>query len=138
MLEENIFLEKLKKVANEWPSKGSPFSPGVCKAINAWTTSISRGLEEIEIDESFSDSAELEDFITIISKGLQRTFVYTARSGPVIDNLHDCLAYGCTLDGPCTITHTSFWNENIKEQITGLRFKIPKWQSLGSSQRKSD
>ena len=42
-----------------------------------------------------------------------------------MENIHQFVAAGCTLEGPCTLVKKiNRWGEETEEQVIGLRFQL--------------
>ena len=68
---------------------------------------------------------EVSDFVETLRKAGIQSFVYSNQSTAVMQNIHQFVAAGCTLKGPCTlIKKSSRWGEEGEEQILGLRFRL--------------
>ena len=66
----------------------------------------------------------LKDRETLRKAGFQ-SFVYSNQSTAVMQNIHQFVAAGCTLEGPCTLVKKSKrWGEETEEQVIGLRFHL--------------
>lgn len=101
-----------------------PISQGVSKAYRAWWTSIERKQDEVEMDD-FLWEKDVTDFIDALKAAGIRTFVYTNQSTAVMENLHQFVAAGCTMQGLCTITRTEDrWGEEKPHEVMGIRFTI--------------
>ena len=99
----------------------NPVAGGIGKAFRAWYWGTT---EELEMDE-FLWEREAEDFIETLRKAGFQSFVYTNQSTAVMQNIHQFVAAGCTLEGPCTITKKrDRWGEETEEQVLGLRFRL--------------
>ena len=99
----------------------NPVSGGIGKAFRAWLYSEGN---ELEMDEFLWDR-EVSDFVETLRKAGIQSFVYTNQSTAVMENIHQFVAAGCTLEGPCTLVKKSYrWGEEGEEQILGLRFRL--------------
>ena len=116
--------EELKAWYTEKEAMKFPFPEGACKAYRAWTQSLSRKEEELELDD-FLWEREVQDFIDALREAGIETFVYTNQSTAVMENLHQFAAAGCTMQGLCTITRQeNRWGEEETIKIMGIRFHI--------------
>ena len=106
-----------EKEANKFP-----FTAGENKAYRAWAGSISRGQDEIEMNDFLFDT-EVTDFSrTLIAAGVT-SFVYSNTSTAVMENLHALAAEGWTLSGLCTIKRTEdHWGGEEEYEVQGIRF----------------
>ena len=75
-----------------------PFEQGTCKAYRAFTQSLSRKEDELEMDDFLWDK-EVKDFIDALREAGIKTFVYTNQSTAMMENLHAFAAQGCTMLG---------------------------------------
>ena len=75
--------------------------------------------------DEFLWDREVEDFVETLRKAGFQSFVYSNQSTAVMQNIHQFVAAGCTLEGPCTLVKKSKrWGEEGDEQILGLRFHL--------------
>ncbi|MBQ8987214.1 MAG: hypothetical protein IJ100_08290 [Lachnospiraceae bacterium] len=76
------------------------------------------------MDEFLWDK-EVEGFVETLRKAGLDSFVFTNQSTAVMENIHQFVAAGCTLEGPCTITKKrDRWGEETTETVLGLRFRL--------------
>ena len=116
--------EELKAWYAEDKAAKFPFESGVSKAYRAWSQSISRKEDELEMDD-FLWEKEVTDFIETLRKAGITSFVYTNQSTAVMENLHAFAAEGCTMTGLCTITrHENRWGDEEPTEIMGIRFSV--------------
>ena len=116
--------EELKAWYAEDEAAKFPFSSGASKAYRAWATSVSRQEGEVELDD-FLWETEVADFVDTLRKAGFTTFVYSNQSTAVMENLHQLAAYGCRMEGLCTITrHENRWGDEEPAEIMGIRFTI--------------
>lgn len=94
-----------------------PFSTGTQRALSAWR--YSEG-EEVEVTDTVWDS-EAHDFINAFREAIIPTFVITAKSTNLMENIHLFIAEGCEMVGACTIEKDGLFG---KEQVMGIRFKV--------------
>ena len=101
-----------------------PIAAGACKAYRAWSHSIEKGNEELEMDDFLWDR-EVTDFIDTLRKAGIETFVYTNQSTAVMENIHDFEANGCRLDGLTKIHRMeNRYGEDEETTIPGIRFSL--------------
>ena len=101
--------------------KTNPLSGGIGKAFRAWLYSEGNELEMSD----YLWEREVPDFVETLRKAGIQSFVYSNQSTAVMENIHQFVAAGCTLEGPCTlIKKSSRWGEEGEEQILGLRFRL--------------
>ena len=101
-----------------------PFESGVSKAYRAWSQSISRKEDELEM-EDFLWEKEVTDFIETLRKAGITTFVYTNQSTAVMENLHAFAKAGCTMQGLCTVTRQERrWGDDETTEHPGIRFSL--------------
>ena len=101
-----------------------PFEQGTCKAYRAFTQSIARKEDELEMDD-FLWEKEVRDFVEALRSAGLDTFVYTNQSTAVMENLHAFAAEGCTMMGLCTITRQETrWGEEEPYEVHGIRFSL--------------
>lgn len=99
-----------------------PFTQGESKAYRAWASSLSRGQEEMEMEDFLFDS-EVHDFIETLRRAGIDSFVYTNTSTAVMENIHAFSAEGYRLEGLCMITrHESRWGTEEPYDVQGIRF----------------
>ena len=98
-----------------------PYSNGEMKAYWAYDRTET---EEFELND-FCWEREVADFIGTLRKAGIQSFVYTNQSTAVMENIHEFIKEGCTLEGPCVLEKKSHrWGTEEVEQLLGLRFKI--------------
>jgi len=98
-----------------------PFPAGASKAFRAWE--YSEG-DEVEMSD-FCWEREVDDFVKTLCKAGLDSFVFTNQSTAVMENIHQFVAAGCTLEGPCTLVKKiNRWGEETEEQVIGLRFHL--------------
>ena len=101
--------------------KTNPLSGGTGKAFLAWLYS---ERNELEMSD-YLWKREVPDFVETLRKAGIQSFVYTNQSTAVMENIHQLVAAGCILEGPCSITKKrDHWGEEGEEQILGLRFRL--------------
>ena len=116
--------EELKAWYAEDAAAKFPFEQGACKAYRAWKSSISRKENEVEMDD-FLWEKEVKDFVEALKSAGIETFVYTNQSTAVMENLHQLVAAGCTMQGLCTITRQETrWGEEEPTEVQGIRFSL--------------
>ena len=116
--------EELKAWYEEDAAAKFPFESGVSKAYRAWTSSIRRQEDELEMDDFLWDK-EVKDFISALREAGITSFVYTNQSTAVMENLHAFAAEGCTLAGLCTITRReNRWGDEEPTEVMGIRFTL--------------
>ena len=99
----------------------NPVAGGIGKAYRAWYWGTT---DELEMDEFLWDR-EVEGFVETLRKAGIQSFVYTNQSTAVMENIHQFVAAGCTLEGPCTLTKkTERWGERSEDTVLGLRFTL--------------
>ena len=99
----------------------NPLSGGIGKAFRAWLYSESN---ELEMSDYLWEK-EVTDFVDTLRKAGFQSFVYTNSSTAVMENIHQLVAAGCTLEGPCTLTKkTERWGTEEEETVPGLRFRF--------------
>ena len=114
--------EELKAWDAEDEAAKVPFEAGASKAYRAWASSISRKEDEVEMDD-FLWEKEVPDFTETLRRAGIKTFVYTNQSTAVMENLHQFVAAGCTMQGLCTITRQETrWGDEEPTEIMGIRF----------------
>lgn len=116
--------EELRAWYEEEAAAKHPFSGGESKAYQAWAVTVSRGEEELEMDDFLWDT-EAHDFVETLRKAGIRSFVYTNKSTSVMENLHALAAEGCEMTGLCMIARMEerFGTETL-EKIPGVRFTV--------------
>ena len=113
--------DELKALQEEEEQMTFPITAGAGKAHRAWKSTEG---DEVEMND-FLWEREVPDFIDTLRKADITTFVYTNQSTAVMENIHQFVAAGCTLEGPCTITKvTDRWGEDAEETFLGLRFRV--------------
>ena len=116
--------EELKAWYAEDAAAKFPFESGVSKAYRAWAQSLSRKEDEVEMDD-FLWEKEVTDFIETLRAAGIETFVYTNQSTAVMENLHQLVKAGCTMQGLCTITRReSRWGDEEPYEVMGIRFYL--------------
>ena len=116
--------EELKAWYAEDNAAVFPFPQGACKAYRAWAQSLARKEDEVEMDD-FLWEGEVTDFISTLREAGIETFVYTNQSTAVMENLHQFVAAGCTMQGLCTITRLeSRWGDEEPYEVMGIRFSL--------------
>ena len=101
-----------------------PFTAGAWSAYRAWESSVYRQETELEMDSALS-LGEFPDFLDTLRRAGLCSFVYTCRSTATMDNLHDFVAHGCTMEGLCTITRRETrWGEEGPNEVCGIRFLL--------------
>lgn len=116
--------EELKAWYAEDEAAKFPISQGANKAYRAWSSSVGRQEDEIEMDD-FLWEREVADFVDTLRKAGFTTFVYTNQSTAVMENLHQFVAEGCKLEGLCTITRReSRWGDEEPVEVMGVRFSL--------------
>ena len=99
----------------------NPVAGGIGKAYRAWYWGTT---DELEMSDFLWDR-EVEGFVDTLRKAGIQTFVYTNQSTAVLENIHQLVAAGCVLEGPCTLTKkTEKWGKETEEQVLGLRFHV--------------
>lgn len=97
-------------------------SSGTYKAYWAFTQSIDRQTEELELSDSLWNT-EVKDFVEALRKGGIKSFVVTDHSTGLMENIWLLTENGCTLDGPCIVRRAETPYEDA-ELIKGLRFTL--------------
>ena len=116
---QNAYFENLCRLGKEHAAMYKAHEAK--KAFRAWYWGTT---EELEMDEFLWDR-EVEGFVDTLRKAGLPSFVYTNQSTAVMENIHQFVAAGCTLEGPCTLTKKSNrWGEETEEQVLGLRFRL--------------
>lgn len=112
-----------------------PFSSGANKAYRAWRYSDGDGehcdhsddgihSDEVEMTD-FCWEGEYADFIGTLRKAGIKSFVVTNRSTGLMEDIHNYIDHGCTLEGPCTIIRKKeSFGEETEETVLGLRFRL--------------
>ena len=104
-----------------------PFSSGANKAYRAWRYSDGDGDGdgyEVEMAD-FCWEGEYADFIDTLRKAGIHTMVVTNKSTGLMEDIHNYIAQGCTLEGPCTIIRKKeSVGEETEETVLGLRFRL--------------
>ena len=99
----------------------NPLCGGIGKVFRAWLYSESNELEMSD----FLWEREVPEFVETLRKAGIQSFVYTNQSTAVMENIHQFVAAGCTLEGPCTLVKKSNrWGEETEEQVIGLRVRL--------------
>ena len=101
--------------------EANPLSGGIGKAYRSWYWGTT---DELELSD-FLWNKEVEDYVDTLRKAGIHSFVYSNSSTAVMENIHQLVAAGCTLEGPCTLVKkTEKWGEEGEEQVLGLRFSL--------------
>ena len=79
--------EELKAWYEEKGKMTYPVDSGSCKAYRAWSHTIEKEGEELELDDFLWDR-EVADFVDCLKKAEITTFIYTNQSTAVMENLH--------------------------------------------------
>ena len=99
----------------------NPLPGGIGKAYRAWYWGTT---DELEMSDYLWEK-EVEDFVDTLRKAGFQSFVYSNSSTAVMENIHQLVAAGCVLEGPCTITKkTERWGAEEEETVLGLRFRL--------------
>ena len=99
----------------------NPVTGGIGKAYRAWYWGTT---DELEMSDFLWDK-EVEGFVDTLRKAGLNSFVFTNQSTAVMENIHQFVAAGCTLEGPCTlIKKIKRWGEETEEDVIGLRFRL--------------
>lgn len=116
--------KEVKAISEEFAAMRSPVSSGACKAHQVWSRSVENGMDEVEMFDSLWEN-EVADFVQSLKNAGIQSFVYTAQSTAVMENLHELVDAGCKMEGLCTITKTEWaFGKDEEEQIPGVRFSI--------------
>ena len=116
--------EEMKAWYEEKGKMTYPVDAGSCKAYRAWSQTIEKGGEELELDDFLWDR-EVADFVDCLKKAGIKTFIYTNQSTAVMENIHAFAKEGCRMDGLCTIKRMErHFRENREEAILGIHFTV--------------
>ena len=116
--------DELKAWYEEDKEMTYPISQGACKAYRAFTNTLERGEDEIEMNDFLWDR-EVKDFVTALKEAGFKSFIYTNQSSAVMENLHDFVKAGCTMIGLTTIKRMEHrFGEDKETEILGIHFTM--------------
>lgn len=116
--------DELKAWYDEKNKMVYPVAAGACKAYRAWSHTIEKEGEELELDDFLWDR-EVADFVDCLRDAGIKTFIYTNQSTAVMENLHAFEKEGCRMDGLCTIKRMErSFGEDREETILGIHFTV--------------
>ena len=112
--------DELKAWYEEKKEMTYPVEAGACKAYRAWSQSVEKEKDEVEMDDFLWDR-EVADFVDTLRKAGITEFAYTGKSTALMENIHQLAAEGCTMTGLYTRIKKEFWGET---EIQGIRFSV--------------
>jgi hypothetical protein len=113
--------EELKAWYEEKKKMTYPISQGACKAYRAWSQSVERETDEVEMDDFLWDR-EVKDFVEAMREAEIKSFIYTNSSTALMENMHQLVEEGCKMEGLVKIERANYWRE--PEEICGIRFSL--------------
>ena len=113
--------EELKTWYEEKKKMTYPIAAGACKAYRAWSQSVERETDEVEMDDFLWDR-EVKDFVEAMREAEIKSFIYTNSSTALMENMHQLAEEGCKMEGLVKIERANYWRE--PEEICGIRFSL--------------
>ncbi|MBP3805267.1 MAG: hypothetical protein J6I76_15515 [Oribacterium sp.] len=113
--------EEMKVWYEEKKEMTYPVPQGACKAYRAWSQSLEREADEVEMDDFLWDR-EVKDFVEALRGAEITSFIYTNTSTALMDNIHQLTEEGCEMTGLVKVERKNLWRE--PEEINGIRFTV--------------
>ena len=116
--------EELKAWYEEKGKLTYPVAAGACKAYRAWSCSLEKNADEVEMDDFLWDR-EVSAFVETLRAAGIASFIYTNQSTAVMENLHAFEENGCKMDGLTKIKRTARrFGAEQEETILGIHFTV--------------